>query len=68
MHDVAILPLSVYSDNGRNFLGASRALKDAYNFITTASIRKHLINFTSTQTVEWNKLKYEILGDSVEGK
>ncbi len=49
-------PTIVYSDNGRNFLGASRALKDAYNFITTASIRKHLINFTSTQAVEWKFL------------
>ena len=47
------LPTLIWSDNGTNFVGASRQLKEVHDFLTTNTNHEAVCNYLSTQKVEW---------------
>lgn len=57
------LPVAIHSDNGRNFLGASRYLKDVYSFLNKAntSIGEHLAltRWNGTLHHPWHRILEE---------
>ncbi len=47
------LPTLIWSDNGTNFVGASRQLKEVHDFLKTNTNHEAVCNYLSTQKVEW---------------
>lgn len=47
------LPKLVWSDNGSNFVGASRQLAELYDFLKTNEAQDSICDFCSTQLIEW---------------
>ncbi|XP_046749846.1 uncharacterized protein LOC124413362 [Diprion similis] len=45
---------NIYSDNGSNFQGASRELRELYDFITQQSHNQTIDQFCSDQAIQWH--------------
>ncbi len=47
------LPLLIWSDNGTNFVGAARELKELYNLLSTRVFQDSVTDYLSTQNIKW---------------
>lgn len=48
------LPITVYSDHGTNFVGASNELKELYQFLEKRDTQTSIVDFCSQRKVEWS--------------
>ena len=47
-------PLNIYSDNGRNFVGAKNKFDDLYRFLSDDSLKLKLGNFVASECMNWH--------------
>ena len=47
------LPTLIWSDNGTNFVGASRQLSDVYKFLETQANHQNISGHLASQNIEW---------------
>ena len=47
------LPSLIWSDNGTNFVGAARELKELYQLLNTHTFQESVTDFLSTQKINW---------------
>lgn len=48
------LPAHVYSDNGTNFVGASRHLTEVYQWLKNEDTTRDIINYASSACIQWH--------------
>ena len=46
-------PTLMWSDNGTNFVGADRELKEMYEFLSQRNVQDTIVSFCSSLSVEW---------------
>lgn len=48
------LPENIYSDNGSNFIGANKELKELYEFVKTENHQSSIRDYLNSQNVKWH--------------
>lgn len=48
------MPVSMHSDNGTTFVGASRQLSEFYEFLKTAKLQEEIKHFLRKSEITWN--------------
>ena len=46
-------PQQLFSDNGKNFIGARNEIKELQNMLTSKSTLQAISHFSTTSTIQW---------------
>jgi len=51
--DCRTCPSIIYTDNGTNFIGANRELKDLLNFLNSKAVQDKIHTYTTAHSIQW---------------